>query len=95
MEILNIQETTIAKVGTGHIFKLIFMFYFHCYFCAQEGFASVSCGSGPGEKDADSAAALKTLLSRWREKVFVMLVQQKLLQIQDSRTKLDASRKVR
>lgn len=60
----------------------------------QEGFASVSHGCGTGEKDADSAAALKTLLSRWREKVFVMLVQQKLLQIQDSRSKHDASRKV-
>ena len=60
----------------------------------QEGFASVSRGSGTGEKDADSAAALKTLLSRWREKVFVMLVQQKLLKIQDSRSKHDASRKV-
>lgn len=60
----------------------------------QEGLASHSRGSGTGEKDADSAAALKTLLSRWREKVFVMLVQQKLLQIQDSRNKHNASRKV-
>lgn len=76
------------------IFKPIFSLYFNCYFCVQEGFATVSHDSGTGDKDADSAAALKTLLSRWREKVFVMLVQQKLLQIQDSRTKHDASRKV-
>ena len=78
-------------VYTGH--------YIHILFSAilvhiQGGFTSVSRGSGTGEKDADSAAALKTLLSRWREKVFVMLVQQKLLKIQDSRSKHDASRKV-
>ena len=72
---------------------IIIQAYFHI-FCIQEGFASVSRGSGTGEKDAESAAALKTLLSQWREKVFVMLVQQKLLQIQDSRTKHEASRKV-
>jgi hypothetical protein len=60
----------------------------------QEGFVSISRGSGSGEKDADSATALKTLLSHWREKVFVMLVQQKLLQIEDSRSKHHASRKV-
>ena len=90
MEILTIQESTIAKVNTSYN---NIQAYFHI-FCIQEGFASVSRGSDTGEKDAESAAALKTLLSRWREKVFVMLVQQKLLQIQDSRTKHEASRKV-
>ena len=61
----------------------------------QQGYASVSSGSGVGEKDSESAAALRILLTRWREKVFVMLVQQKLQQIHNSRSRYEASRKVR
>lgn len=38
---------------------------------------------------------MKSLLSRWREKVFVLLVQQKLQQIQDSREKMEARVKVK
>lgn len=37
---------------------------------------------------------MKSLLSRWREKVFVLLVQQKLQQIQESREKMEARFKV-
>ena len=62
--------------------------------CVQQGHEHLSNGSGVGEKNAESAAALRTLLTRWREKVFVMLVQQKLSQIHNSRVKHEALRKV-
>ena len=57
--------------------------------CVQQGHASFA-----GEKDAESAAAVQILLTRWREKVFVMLVQQKLSHIYDARTKREALKKV-
>ena len=61
---------------------------------AQQGHSSVSDDGGVGGKDAESAASLRLLLTRWREKVFVMLVQQKLSQIHDSRIRHEAQRKV-
>lgn len=60
--------------------------------CVQQGHASFASGSR--EKDAESAAAVQILLTRWREKVFVMLVQQKLSHIYDARTKREALKKV-
>lgn len=60
----------------------------------QQGQAAVSSGTGAEGKDDESAAALRVLLTRWREKVFVMLVQQKLSQIHESRVRHEASRKV-
>ena len=60
----------------------------------QQGHGHLSNSSGVGGKNAESTAALKTLLTRWREKVFVMLVQQKLSQIHDSRVRHEALKKV-
>lgn len=64
------------------------------YSYAQQGHDPLSNGNGVGGKNAESAAALRTLLTRWREKVFVMLVQQKLSQIHDSRVRHEILRKV-
>ena len=60
----------------------------------QQGHDPLSNGNGVGGKNAESAAALRTLLTRWREKVFVMLIQQKLSQIHESRVRHEALKKV-
>jgi len=47
-----------------------------------------------GSSGEGATGPVKSLLSRWREKVFVLLVQQKLQQIQDNRERLEARAKV-
>ena len=54
---------------------------------SSQHLANGSCGEG-------ATGSVKSLLSRWREKVFVLLVQQKLQQIQDNRERLEARAKV-
>ena len=52
-------------------------------------------GKSEGGSGEGGFEPVKSLLSRWREKVFVLLVQQKLQQIQDSRGKMEARVKVK
>ena len=47
-----------------------------------------------GSSGEGATGPVKSLLSRWREKVFVLLVQQKLQQIQDNKERLEMRAKV-
>ena len=52
-------------------------------------------GKSEGGSGEGGFEPVKSLLSRWREKVFVLLVQQKLQQIQESREKMEVRSKVK
>ena len=51
-------------------------------------------GEGCVSGDGDRVSLVKSLLTRWREKVFVLLLQQKLQQMEDSKMAKENEREV-
>ena len=60
----------------------------HAHTHTQQG---EGCVSGDG---GDRVNLVKSLLTRWREKVFVLLLQQKLQQMEDSKMAKENEREV-